>query len=328
MRQQSVLVTGANGFIGRHLCRQLISDGFHVTACMRQNIPTGSMPTQCRTVVVQDINSQESLSGVLAGIDAVIHLAGRVHIMNDPAADPLSEFRQINVLGTANLAAQAARAGVRRFIYLSSIKVNGETTTHTAFRPDDPPASADPYGQSKWEAEQTLKSIAEAAGMEWVVVRPTLVYGPGVRGNFLRLLQFIGRGLPVPVPSARPVRSLVSAYNLADLLSHITTHPRAPGQVFLVKDSEDISTGELVVRIARAMETTPRILRLPDALMRRLAVLPRWKASVQRLLQPLVVDTRKTEELLDWRPSVPMHWALAETCRWYRDTLTTGRGLE
>lgn len=327
MSRKQIIVTGANGFIGRHLCQQLVRDGFSVIACIRPNVSTSSVLPPCRTVIVKDLNKEESWPEILSDVDAVIHLAARVHVMHDRSADPLSDFREINVFGTATLAKQAAKAGVRRFVYLSSIKVNGETTRHAAFHADDNPAFADPYGQSKWEAEQELQSIADKAGMEWVVVRPTLVYGPGVRGNFLKLLQRINDGLPVPVPLAPPVRSLVSVYNLAHLLLRVLRHPRAPGQRFLVKDSEDISTGELVRRIALALNTEPRLLRLPASLMHGLSLLPRGKATVQRLLRPLVVDSRKTEELLDWHPSVQMDWALTQTCRWYREAFVTGKGI-
>lgn len=327
MSRTQILVTGANGFIGKHLCQQLVSEGQDVTACIRRSALGGSSPGPCRTVVVNDLEAEQSWPQILADVDAVIHLAARVHVMHDRAADPLTDFRRVNVSGTATLARKAAEVGVRRFIYLSSIKVNGEATPDGAFQADDRPAFADPYGQSKWEAEQELQSIADQAGMEWVVVRPTLVYGPRVRGNFLTLLHCISRRLPVPVPAAPPTRSLVSVYNLAQLLTRVIRHDRAPGERFLVSDSEHISTVELACRIASALDTTPRLLRIPASLMRGLALLPRPKAVVQRLLQPLVVDTRKTEDLLGWHPPVPMDWALAQTCGWYREAFVQGKGI-
>lgn len=327
MSRHRILVTGANGFIGRHLCQQLVSECLDVTACMRRSASPPSIPAQCRTVISNDLANEQSWPQILADIDTVIHLAARVHVMHDRAADPLGEFRTVNVSGTSALARNAAAAGVRRFIYLSSIKVNGEATPGRAFQADDSPAFADPYGQSKWEAEQELQAISDKAGMEWVVVRPTLVYGPWVRGNFLTLLHCVNKGLPIPVPAAPPTRSLVSVYNLAQLLSRVIRHSRAPGQKFLIKDSEDISTGELARRIASAFNTTPRLLRLPTSLMRGLALLPRPKAIVRRLVQPLVVDTRKTEDLLDWHPSVPMDWALAQTCCWYREAFVHGKDM-
>ncbi len=331
MTRNRILVTGANGFIGQHLCDHLAATGREVIACVRSQsaMPAKHPSANVRTIVVQDLATEERWPELLSEVDAVIHLAARVHVMHDRSADPLAEFRKVNVAGTGALAGQAARAGVRRFLYLSSIKVNGEATTEEAFSADDRPGFLDPYGQSKWEAEQRLAEIARGSAMEWVVVRPTLVYGPNVRGNFLSLLRLVDRGFPLPLGAARNRRSLVSVYNLADLLARVVDHPAAAGERFLVKDPEDVSTGELVRRIAKALHKTPRLLSFPASLLVRSAKLFRQEKAAQRLFGSLVVNTEKTHALLDWNAPMSQESALAKTCFWYQNTAAAGRrGLQ
>jgi nucleoside-diphosphate-sugar epimerase len=322
-----ILITGANGFIGHHLCDHLASAGREVTACIR---PDATMPSvtrgeNLRVVHIPDLADAARWRELLAEVDSVIHLAARVHVMQDRSADPLAEFRRVNVVGTSVLAEQAARAGIRRFLYLSSIKVNGEATPNGEFHADDQPGFLDPYGQSKWEAEQRLEEIAANSTMEWLVVRPTLVYGPGVRGNFLSLLGLIHRGFPLPLGQVKNRRSLVSVYNLVDLLAKAIDHPAAAGQRFLVKDAEDVSTGELVRRIAKALDRRPRLLSVPSSVLVRSSKLLRQEKVVRRLLDSLVVNTEKTTERLDWKAPMSLECALAKTCCWYENVAALAR---
>ena len=320
MTGDRVLVTGANGFIGNQLCTHLAGQGREVIATVRpSSSPLGTKgAVPWRTAQINDLCDERRWSELLPGVDTVIHLAARVHVMNDRAADPLAEFRKVNVAGTKALAVQAQRAGVRRFVYLSSIKVNGEATKGKEFRADDLPGYLDPYGQSKWEAEQALREIATASGLEWVIVRPTLVYGPGVRGNFLSLLRMVDRGLPLPLGGSRNRRSLVSVYNLVDLLANVIDHPAAPGNTFLVKDAEDLSTSELVNRIGKAMHKRVRMLAVPPALLVLSARLLGQKKIAQRLLDSLVVNTEKTAEVLGWNAPMSLDCAMEKTCCWFQ----------
>lgn len=324
MTRDRILVTGANGFIGQHLCAHLAATGRKVTACIR---PNAMMPTldNLRIAYVRDLASYENWPELLADVDAVIHLAARVHVMRDRSTDPLAEFRKINVAATGVVAEQSSQSGVRRLLYVSSIKVNGEATHKGEFRADDAPAYVDPYGQSKWEAEQKIQEIGAASGMEWLVVRPTLVYGPGVRGNFLSLMGYVQRGLPLPFGEVPNRRSLVNVYNLVDLLAKASDHPAAAGQVFLVKDPEDLSTGELIRRIAGALHRTPRLLSIPTPLLVRAAKLLGQEQVVRRLFGSLVVNTEKTADLLGWQAPVSLDCALARTCSWF-ETSAAGKG--
>jgi nucleoside-diphosphate-sugar epimerase len=321
MIRNRVLVTGANGFVGRHLCTHLAAIGRQVTACVRH--PEGLEGVQSEhieTAEVPDLTTYEDWPDLLADVDAIVHLAARVHVMHDRSSDPLAEFRRVNVATTSTLADQAARAGVRRFIYVSSIKVNGEETTSGEFHADDLPGYRDPYGQSKWEAEQRVEDIGAASGLEWVVIRPTLVFGPGVRGNFLSLMRCIHRGLPIPLGSVRNQRSLVSVYNLADLIATAIDHPAAAGQRFLVKDPEDLSTRELICRIAKGLQCRPRLLSVHSALLVRSAELFGQRDKIQRLIGSLVVNTDKTAALLQWNAPKSLDSALADTCAWFKST--------
>jgi nucleoside-diphosphate-sugar epimerase len=244
--------------------------------------------------------------------------------MHETSPDALLEFRRANVGSTEHLARTAADSGVRRFVYVSSIKVNGETTGDGSFTADDRPGYVDPYGQSKWEAEQKLEEIASTQGMEWVVIRPPLVYGPDVRGNFLSLMKCVRRGYPLPLGAVQNQRSIVSIYNLIDLLEQVLHHPNASGQRFLVKDQEDVSTAELVRRIARALRTRPRLVPVPPSLLSLSGRLLRQRDAVQRLCSSLVVNTTKTADLLQWRAPVSLDCGLGSTCNWFSTTASGG----
>jgi nucleoside-diphosphate-sugar epimerase len=255
-------------------------------------------------VVVGDINSHTDWSKALEA-HGVVHLAARVHVMDDSAQDPLAEFRAVNVEGTLNLARQAAHAGVKRFVFVSSVKVNGEATLPGCpFNVQDPPAPADPYAISKQEAEKGLRELAAETGLEVVIIRPPLVYGPGVKANFLRLIKTVQKGLPLPLGRVRNKRSLVGIDNLLDLIITCIDHPAAAGQTFLVSDGEDLSTPDLIRKLASAMGRPARLLPVPSTLLRLGGRMIRKSAEVERLVGSLQVDINHTCETLGWRPPV------------------------
>lgn len=311
MTNGHVLVTGANGFVGRAACEHLRREGWTVRAALRRSTP---VPAADEAVVVGEIGADTDWTRALAGVDVVLHLAARVHVMRETAADPQAAFDAVNVAGTRALAEQAARAGVRRLVYVSSVKVNGEATFGVPFTEEDPPRPEDPYGRSKWKAEQELRAMP---GLGTVIVRPPLVYGPGVRGNFLRLLRLAELGLPLPLAAVNNRRSLIALTNLVDLLSVCLEHPAAAGETFLAADAADVSTADLLRAIARNLHKPARVWPLPAVVLRAAAVMLRQTATFQRLCGSLQVDTAKVRRLLGWQPSVPFQQALAETVRWY-----------
>src|SRR3990167_1324912 len=247
--ENTVLVTGANGFVGQALCGEMLRQGWQVSAAVRAPC---QLPVAVATVSVGAIDGETNWA------DVVIHLAARVHVMEDMAADPLAEFLKVNAQGTANLARQAAAAGVKRLVYVSSIKVNGEQTSETQpFAESDPPDPQDAYAVSKWQAEQALHGVAHETGLEVVIVRTPLVYGPGVKGNFIRLLAAVDKGIPMPLAGVRNKRSLIYLDNLAGALILCASHPAAAGKTYLVRDGEDVSIPELVRQIAAGLGKSP-----------------------------------------------------------------------
>lgn len=298
-RISSVLVTGANGFVGRALSDRLESMGCQVTRVVRR----GCLPNE---IQVGDIGPMTDWRAALDGCDSIVHLAARVHVMHDTATNPMAEFRRVNVEGTLHLARQAATKGVRRFVFLSSIKVNGESSLPDhPFTAEDLPAPQDCYAISKREAEDGLRALAADTGMEVVIVRPPLVYGPGVKANFAALMCWVARGLPLPLGAATcNRRSLLALDNLVDLLITCINHPTAANQTFLVSDGEDLSTTDLLRRMGRAMGKPARLLPVPLALLRLGATLVRKPDIYQRLCGSLQIDITKTCQLLDWRPPV------------------------
>lgn len=295
-----IILTGASGFVGSRLLSQLNSNArFHaVGICRRLQQERSSL----RLYAVGDLQHAD-LSAVLPGVDVLMHAAARAHIMKDEVADPLTEYRRVNVQGTLNLARQAAAAGVKRFVFISSIKVNGESTDNgKAFHADDEPAPEDAYGLSKLEAEQCLIKLATETGMEVVVIRPPLVYGPGVKGNFASMINLVEKGLPLPLGAIQNKRSLVGIDNLVDLIIRCIDHPAAANQVFLAGDGEDLSTTELLRGVGKAMGKPARLIPVPAGLLQFGATLLGKKAMAQRLLGSLQVDISKTCELLDWKP--------------------------
>jgi UDP-glucose 4-epimerase len=320
-----VVVTGANGFIGNHVCRQLVESGKEVTACIRVQADAAllaAIPGLLRVHRIPVVSDDTDLGHVFSSADAVIHLAGRAHVMRETVANPLDEFRKVNVGGTETLASLAAQQGVKRFIYMSSIKVNGEATNGHPFRADDPPGYSDPYGQSKWEAEERLRQIAAGTGMQWVIVRPPLVYGPGVRGNFLTLLRSVFRRLPLPLGSLRNRRSLVSVFNLSDFVCLLLDHPAAANSRFLVSDQHDISTPDLLRHMAEALHRPSRILPCPEAALHLAATVLGRRSATQRLCSSLVVDTQKAKDALRWCAPTSLSWGLSRTAEWFLNLAT------
>jgi nucleoside-diphosphate-sugar epimerase len=299
----SVVMTGATGFIGRQLQVRLDVNSYVAISTQRraQSDSTASL----NSFVIGDINATTNWSAALHGADAVVHLAARVHVMRDHSHDPFTEFRCVNTDGTLNLARQAAASGVRRFIYLSSIKVNGEATHHGCpFTPNDLAAPQDPYGISKHEAELGLRAIARTTGMQVVIIRPTLVYGAGAKGNFKSLMKLVARGLPLPLASIDNRRSLVGIDNLVDFIITCLEHPAAANQTFLVSDGEDLSTPDLIRRMARAMNRPARLLPVPKSVLMAAASMFGKRDMAQRLCGSLQVEISKSRTLLGWNPPV------------------------
>ncbi|MEW8507350.1 MAG: NAD-dependent epimerase/dehydratase family protein [Candidatus Thiodiazotropha sp.] len=305
----TILVTGANGFVGEHLCRYLTTKGYTVRAALREYRPQWSLADQ---VAVGDIHGSTDWSRALTGVDTVIHLAARVHVMQESEDDPLAVFRRINVEGTSGLAEQASAAGVRRMIYLSSIKVNGEKTHGEPFRADDDAAPEDAYGVSKWEAEQVLRRIAIETGLEPVIVRPVVIYGAGVKGNIQRLMSLIRRGVPLPLGGITNRRSFLSVQNLLDFLRCCIDHPAAAGELFLLADGEELSTPQLIRRLGQAMGCGVRLFPLPLSLLRLSGWLGGQSQVIARLTEDLQVDIGKNRERLGWTPLYDMDQALRE----------------
>jgi len=255
----------------------------------------------------------------LRGIDAVVHLAARVHVMDDRASDE-EHFRQFNVTATERLAHVAALAGVRRFVFMSTIKVNGEATTDSVFTADDPPSPAGAYAVSKHLAELAVRAVEAQTGMEVVVVRPPLVYGPGVGGNFLRMMRWIDKGWPLPFARIRNQRSYVSVWNLADLVGTALVHPAAGGRNFLVSDGRPMSTAELVRLLAAAFGRSPKLVAVPESALRFAARLLGRGEDIDRLCGSLVVDDAATRALLGWNPQADVETSIARTVGWYRES--------
>jgi UDP-glucose 4-epimerase len=308
-----ILVTGANGFVGSGLCAALAERGINYVAAVRKSNGSGQ-------VTVGSLSANTDWTQALSGCDTVIHTAARVHVMQDTSDDPLTEFRLVNVEATLNLARQAADAGVRRFVFVSSIKVNGEETTDTPFRASDTPAPRDPYGQSKLEAENVLFALSRETGLEVTVVRPPLVYGPGVRANFHSLMKLVAKGVPMPLGSIHNRRSMVALDNLVDLLIACTTHPAAAGRVFLVSDNRDVGITELLRMLATAMGRRNVLLPVPARWIAITARLLGKSAAADRLLGSLQVDITSTCQTLSWQPVISMEKALAKTVAPFRHT--------
>ena len=308
----TILVTGANGFVGSALVRRLARDHRDVLAGLHRTQP-GSMP---RSVMLGDLAQPQDWRPRLSGVSCIVHAAARVHVLDERASDPLAAFRAVNVAGTLALARQAAEAGVRRFVFVSSIKVNGESTPPgVPFKADDKPGPLDAYGVSKHEAEQALSALAQTTGMEVVIVRPPLVYGPGVRANFRALMRLLTLRVPLPFGAINNARSLVGIGNLADFLVHCIDSPAAAHRTFLVSDGEDVSTTDLLRRLGMALQRRPLLVPFPQAALMALGSLAGQGERVRRLCENLQVDLDSTRQTLGWKPPQTLDMGLAETAR-------------
>lgn len=304
-----LLVTGGTGFLGQALLHELLHSGRRplIAAVRRKET---NLPPEVRVEWVSEISSTTDWTACLQGVGVVIHCAARAHVMKDETGDPLLEYRRVNVQGTLALAGQAAEAGVHRFVYISSIKVNGEhTAPNVPFRAEDIPAPKDAYGVSKLEAEQGLMALARNTGMEVVIIRSPLVYGRGVKGNFASMVRWVRKGMPLPLGAVHNKRSLVALENLVDFIALCADQERSPSaanEVFLISDSEDVSTTELLLKVANAYRVAPRLLPIPVIWIQTVARLLGKRAVADRLLGSLVIDSSKARDLLGWKPVISM----------------------
>jgi nucleoside-diphosphate-sugar epimerase len=298
-----LLITGASGFVGQAILKEAMYRGVQVRPVFRSQASANDLP---EAVILPGQDCAADWSKALHGIDVVIHAAARTHVMREAALDPLAEYLRVNTQGTLKLAYQAARAGVRRFVFISSIKVNGEETVHFCpLNAYDSPNPEDAYAISKAEAETGLRLIAEETGMEVTIIRPPLIYGQGVKGNFASLIRMVRWGVPLPLGGVtHNRRSFVGLDNLVDLIFVCTEHPKAANQTFLVSDGEDLSTTELLRRIGEALRHPARLVVVPPVAIAFMANLLGSKRISQRLLGSLQVDIQKTCDLLQWKPSV------------------------
>ncbi|MDQ0739335.1 NAD-dependent epimerase/dehydratase family protein [Pseudomonas sp. W4I3] len=316
-QKPKILLTGGTGFVGRPLLESLVTAGYPFVNVTRRD--SALVLPGVQTCVIPTLSGDNNWSASLQGVEVVIHSAGRAHIMNETHSNPLQAFREVNVDATLNLARQAAEAGVKRFIFLSSIKVNGEETDkNRAFKPSDAPAPLDDYGVSKLEAEQALMALAKQTEMNVVIIRPVLVYGPDVKANFEKMLATVDKGLPLPFRTINNRRSLVFIDNLIDLIHVCIHHPKASNRIFLVSDGEDLSIGQILEKLALAMNKKSRIFSFPQPLLGLVASMVGKKEFFQRLCGSLQVDISDTRKLLGWAPPVSIDEAFAITTRSYQ----------
>lgn len=319
---RKILISGANGFVGSVLAKELIGRGYPVRlAARRADTSSQINPLSDEAgawIRVGDIGPDTDWSNVLKEVDCVIHLAARVHIMKDAARDPLTEFRRVNTAGTERLARCAVQAGIKRLVFMSSIKVNGEATTDKPFAETDLPHPCDPYGISKWEAEQALARVAAHTGLEVVILRPPLIYGPEVKGNFLSLLRAVAHGVPLPLAGINNQRSLLYVGNAVDALVLAATHPSAAGKTFLLSDGQDVATPDLIQRLAKLLCVPARLVRCPPFLLQLVGGMLGKAESVSRLTSSLQIDSSTIRNELGWTPPWALEQALHATAEWYR----------
>lgn len=312
-----LLITGSSGFVGRRLIQQLQGHtNYNIRALVRR------MPDVLSTGVdyglLPDFSAVTAEHPALQGIDVVVHLASRVHVMNDTESDPLEAFRRVNVGHTLQLAHSAVAAGAKRFIFVSSVKVNGEQTVlGRPYSETDKPLPVDPYGISKMEAEDALRELAVQTGLEVVIVRPVLVYGPGVKANFSNMMKWLNKGVPLPFGAISNQRSLVALDNLVSFILTCVSHPAAANQTFLISDGEDVSTTQLLVRLGKSLGSPARLMPVPEWLLVLGAILLGRKSLSQRLCGSLQVDITKGRQLLGWAPVVTLDEGLDTTAQHY-----------
>ena len=317
MDNLNVLVTGASGFVGRALCAALLAKGNAFRAAVRS--PNLILPSDNSDVfAVGEVGAQTDWTAALAGMNCVIHCAARAHVMHETEVDALQAYLEVNLAGTQCLAEQAADLGVQRLVFLSSIKVNGESTDGLPrFAHDDEVNPEDPYAVSKWKAEQALWEVSAKSSLEVVVVRPPLIYGAGVKGNLMRLLRWVARGVPLPLEAVDNQRSLLGILNLVDFLLRCAEHPAAVGQTFLPSDGKDLSTPQLIQLMAEGMQLPARLLPVPVALLQAGSLLLGKRRRIDRLLSSLQVDGRHAQAQLGWTPPVSVEDGVREMARWY-----------
>lgn len=314
-----LFITGASGFVGSALCQTLVEHGHAVTAVSRDHhfkktLLFSEHPSPASLELKADFADVASIQAHLSKTEAIVHCAARVHQTQDTADDPLTLYRQVNCMATLTLAQAAAQAGVKRFVFLSSVKVNGEySALDSPFRADDAVSTLDPYGLSKWEAEQGLRDIATQTGMEVVIIRPPLIYGPGVKANFFTMMRWLHRGIPLPFGAIHNQRSLVALPNLVDFIEVCLSHPLAANQTFMISDQHDLSTTELLSSLGAALRRPARLVSVPQSWL-ELSLKAAGKASLaQRLCADLRVDAAPASVLLGWKPPVTVNQGLNAT---------------
>ena len=315
-RKSHIFITGATGFVGSSLIKELLTQNYHTSVAVRDN--TSVVPFGVTKFNVGNLTADIDWLSMLNGIDVIIHAAARVHIMDELVDDPLAEFRKVNVYATLNLAKQAAKAGAKRFIFISSVKVNGEMTSRNhSFKPDDNYIPIDPYGLSKYEAEQGLLALAKETGMEMVIIRPPLVYGPDVRANFVSMMKWISKKIPLPFGAIHNQRSLIALDNLVSFIIQCIEHPKAANEIFLISDGEDVSTTALLQKVSKALGGKSWLIPVPVRWMSFSAKLIGKEDVANRLFGSLQVDSSKARYLLGWKPVITMDEQLKKTADAY-----------
>ncbi|MCW9024889.1 MAG: NAD-dependent epimerase/dehydratase family protein [Gammaproteobacteria bacterium] len=314
--KKTALVTGATGFIGEALVKSLLNDGYQVNCGVRAMPDNNNKISNAHYYSLGDFSQLPDWEAALDDMDSVIHLAGRVHVMRETESDPVKCFREANVDATLHLARCAAKAKVRRFIYASTVKVHGEETLEKPFSESDRLCPVDPYAISKYEAEEALMKLGEETGMEVVIFRPVLVYGPGVKGNFYKLIELVDRGIPLPFSAMQNQRSLIGLDNLVDVIKQFMTHPAAANQRFLVSD-DDLSTEKLVQFIGKALGRTPRLFRVPVLVLKIIKLVPKLNALANRLFGSLQINNTKLRRTLGWEAQRTSSDGINETITWY-----------
>jgi nucleoside-diphosphate-sugar epimerase len=314
MINRKVLITGANGFVGQTVCQYLMNSEIPIRKVLRKK-PDHQESQDCH--IVGDINAHTDWSSALGQIDSIVHLAARAHIMKDTSSNPLNEFRRINVEGTVNLARQAARANIRRFIFISSIKVNGEKTEGKGFTEKDKPAPEDPYGISKFEAEQELHQVARETGLDVVILRPPLIYGPLVKANFYQLMNTIYNGWPLPLGRVNNQRSLLYVGAFANAIKTCLMHPNASGKTFLVSDKKALSTSDLVIKLGEFLNRSPRLLNVPVSWMKLGGKFLGKTAAIDKLTSSLIIDNSKIQQELNWSSPYSIDLGMQKTAEWF-----------
>lgn len=313
-----VLITGATGFVGTALCKRMVIEKWAVRASVRSLEKAKSLPEKIEIVETNAIGPDTDWSKALVDVEAILHLAGRVHVIEDLSSDSLAEYRKVNTAGTVKLAREAASSGVRLFVFISTIKVNGEGKL-TPYTEEDVPEPKDPYGLSKWEAEKQLKSIADETGMKVVIIRAPMIYGPGVRANFFRLLQSVDKGVPLPVAGIKNKRSMIYLGNLVDLIIKCLAYKGTGKSIYLVSDGYDVSTPELVRQIAKSLGKPQRLLYVPLFMLRLGGLLTGKASAIERLASSLYVDSSKIRKELNWKPPFTLEQGFKETAQWYKN---------